>query len=277
MAVNIPKTKKDLAKALDISRSLLYYQHKLPAKDQILKQQIEQVLSQNSSYGYKRISCALNINKKKVLRVMKKYGIKPYRRRRKPFKYRAKSDEPACANLLEQTMVIAPHQVWVSDFTEIIYKRKKLYIATVEDVFTRMIVGFSIMNNHNVQLIINALLNAVMKYPPAGIIHSDQGSEYKSKNYRDLLNALGIRQSMSAAGCPWENGYQESYYGKMKIDLGDPSRFETLGELVYEIYQTIYDYNNNRIHTALQMPPVKFANQFINQHLLESVSNKMGT
>jgi transposase InsO family protein len=65
--------------------------------------------------------------------------------------------------------------------------------------------------------------------------------------------------SRSAPGCPWENGYQKSFYGKFKVDLGDSDRFATLDELVYEIYRTIYVYNNSRIHTALKMSPREFA------------------
>jgi transposase InsO family protein len=67
--------------------------------------------------------------------------------------------------------------------------------------------------------------------------------------------------SRSRPGCPWESGYQESFYGKFKVDLGDPNRFKTLGELVAEIYRTLWDYNNTRIHSALNMPPVIFAKQ----------------
>ena len=58
---------------------------------------------------------------------------------------------------------------------------------------------------------------------------------------------------------PWQNGYQESFYDKFKIDLGDPNRFDTLGELVFEIYRTIYVYNTTRIHTVLKMSPREFA------------------
>ena len=79
---------------------------------------------------------------------------------------------------------------------------------------------------------------------------------------------------MSEKGSPWENGYQESFYSHFKVDLGDTNRFETLGELVYEIYQTIFRYNNRRIHTALKMPPIIYANQFL---IVERVSKKMGT
>jgi transposase InsO family protein len=64
---------------------------------------------------------------------------------------------------------------------------------------------------------------------------------------------------MSAPGCPWENGYQESFYKGFKIELGDPNRFDTLGELVAEIYKVIHYYNKRRIHSALKMAPSEFA------------------
>jgi transposase InsO family protein len=71
---------------------------------------------------------------------------------------------------------------------------------------------------------------------------------------------------MSEKGCPWENGYQESFYDKFKIDLGDPNRFHDLGELVYEIYRTIYVYNTTRIHTALRMSPKQFAEKIAREY-----------
>jgi transposase InsO family protein len=77
---------------------------------------------------------------------------------------------------------------------------------------------------------------------------------------------------MIKPGCPWENGYQESFYGKFKVDFGDPNRLETLGELVYEIYKTIYIYNNKRIHSQLKMPPAVFEQQYLTKQLAELVS-----
>ncbi len=67
---------------------------------------------------------------------------------------------------------------------------------------------------------------------------------------------------MSAPGCPWENGYQESFYKGFKLDLGDPNRFDTLGELVAEIYKTIGYYNQRRIHSAFKLPQAVFAQQY---------------
>jgi len=64
---------------------------------------------------------------------------------------------------------------------------------------------------------------------------------------------------MSRKASPWENGYQESFYSQFKVDLGDPNSFESLGELVAEIYRLIFVYNYFRIHSKLKMPPAVFA------------------
>ncbi len=84
-------------------------------------------------------------------------------------------------------------------------------MATVLDVFIREIVGVSVLTTHHTQLVINARASAVRHRPPPRIVHSDQGSEYTSNDYTNLVQSLGIVQSMSAPGCPWENGYQESF------------------------------------------------------------------
>ena len=66
---------------------------------------------------------------------------------------------------------------------------------------------------------------------------------------------------MSKKGSPWQNGYQESFFGNWKVDIGDVNRFRTLGELTAEIYRSIHYYNNLRIHTSLGMAPREFARQ----------------
>jgi transposase InsO family protein len=64
------------------------------------------------------------------------------------------------------------------------------------------------------------------------------------RRYRGILEDLDIVISRSKKGCPWENGYQEPFYSQFKVDLGDPNRFGSLGEIVYEIYRTIHRYEN---------------------------------
>lgn len=241
------------------SRTHHYYHHKQPAKDWHTKQLIEAALREHPGYGHKRLAIHLGINKKRTLRVMKLFGIKPYRRTT-PKLYRKPKDS-VFPNYLMTEEPCGPGDIYASDFTYIKYYGKWLYAATVLDVYTREIVGVSILNTHATQLVMNALSSAVLHRAPPRIIHSDQGNEYCSKDYAALIQKLGINQSMSAPGCPWENGYQESFYKGFKLDLGDPNRFETLGELVAAIYQTINYYNQKRIHSALKVPPRLFKEQ----------------
>ena len=241
------------------SRTHHYYQHKQPTKDWQTKQLIEAVLRDHPSYGHKRLAIHLGINKKRVLRVMKLFGIKPYRRVT-PKVYKKPKDS-VFPNYLMSEEPRGPGDIYASDFTYVKYQGRWLYVATVIDVFTREIVGVSILNTHATQLVMNALASAVLHRAPPRIIHSDQGSEYASKDYAALIQKLGIKQSMSAPGCPWENGYQESFYKGFKLDLGDPNRYNTLGELVAAIYQTINYYNQSRIHSALKVPPRLFKEQ----------------
>lgn len=204
----------------------------------------------------------LKINKKRILRVMRMFGLKPYRRRSR--KYRKTKDYSAIyPNLLQQIdFPETSNNIWVSDFTYLPFHGSWIYLATIMDLFDRKIVGWSLLTSHSVQLTLTALIDAIEKSSLPDIIHSDQGREYTAKAYINFVEGLKIRISMSHKGCPWENGYQESFYSQFKVDLGDPNRFQTLGELAVAVYHQIHYYNNLRIHTKLKMPP----NQFSQQH-----------
>jgi transposase InsO family protein len=252
-------SKRELAKRNGISISSLYYRPKKPAADWHLKNQIERVLSQHPSYGYRRIALELGINNKRAKRVMRKFGIKPYRRRGRKWR-KAKENGQVFPNLLQQLeFPKAPGIAWASDFTHINFHSKILYLATIKDIFDRRIVGWSLLANHSVQLTIAALIDAVEKHGRPMLLHSDQGSEYKSRVYTQLAMGLGIKLSMSHKGSPWENGYQESFYSQFKVDLGDPNRFASTGELMAEIFLQIHYYNTKRIHGKLKMSPETYA------------------
>lgn len=254
-----PLTKSALAKQEGLSRGSLYYRPRKPQKDWLLKNQIEKVLHQHPSYGYRRVALQLHLNKKKVRRVMRLFGLKPYRRRGR--KYRKIKDlSLVYSNLLqEMAFPVKAGVAWVSDFTHIPFHGKYLYLATIMDLFDRKVVGWSMLTNHSVQLNLSALINAVEKYGRPELLHSDQGSEYKSRVYTCFAEGFGIKLSMSHKAAPWENGYQESFYSQFKVDLGDPNRYRTLGELTVAVYLQIHYYNHDRIHTKLKMPPQTYA------------------
>ena len=205
------ESKKALAKKLGISRSSLYYESKMKVRDNCVREQILTVLSEHPSYGHRRLSIHLGLNKKRMLRVMKKYGIKPYRRRaRRPRKPGDLGKDPmAVVNWAKAICPLARNVLWASDFTYFWFHGKWWYLATVLDVYSREIVGFSFSGRHDQE----------------------------------------------------QNGFQESFYSEFKKDLGDTSRFETIGEFVEGLYLQIHYYNNDRIHTALKMPPASYAAQ----------------
>lgn len=263
MAVNQlapPKSKTQLAKELGVSRQSLYYKPEMPAKDLALKAKIEQVMDKHKAYGHRRVAWALTINHKRARRVMKLFGLKPQRRRRTPFRPQDKNQAPmTIPNLVKGVIIDAPNDVWVSDFTFLLYFGRFVYLATIEDVFTKQVVGWEASVRHTADLVAQALLNSLMSYPAPQIAHSDQGSEYRSKIYLNLLKSFNIQPSMSEKASPWQNGHKESFYSGFKLELGHPECYPSLGELIEAIAQQIHYYNNQRIHTALKCPPSIFA------------------
>jgi putative transposase len=249
-----------LARELGISRSTLYYRPLKSDKDWQLKCLIEEVLRVHPSYGHRRLAIHLKMNRKRVRRVMRLFGIKPYGRRGNKWK-KTKNIKVIYPNLLMTTYPLYENHIWCVDFTYIPFQGRFVYVATVIDLYTRKIVGIAVYTNHSVQLVLSAFMNALQNNPRPDISHGDNGSEYNAKVYIEALQTVGTMISRPAPGCPWENGYQESFYSQFKMDLGDPSRFKTLGELVLAVYQAIWQYNHTRIHSALKMSPMQFALQ----------------
>ena len=271
--------KSDLARTMGISRAMLYYRHKRPLVDEEVKKQIEAVQTDNPGYGHKRIALELKLNKKRILRVMKKFKIKPYRTR--VAKPRKKQDEgkpeSQFKNEIEKFCPIRPNIVWVTDFTFIKFQNKFIYLATVMDLYTREIIGWNISRYHTKELVLGAFVDALNRTKAVPIyFHSDQGSEYDSGEYITLAKRYHIVISHSRKSHPWENGYLESFYSTFKVDLGDVERFEQLGELIAEIHNTVHYYNNKRIHGKLKMSPVKFREKS-ERIPRESLSEEMGT
>ena len=254
------KNKAELARKLGISRSSLYYRPKKPKEDEKTKEQIHEVLQDPPAYGHKRIAMELCLNKKRILRVMNKHGIRPLVLRGKPRKDADLGNlSTKTPNLAKTICPIQANVLWAGDFTYLIWHGGFVYVATVLDVHTREIVGWHIGLRHTTDLVVDALKDGIRRTDKVPkIFHSDQGSEYVSGRYEKLLEQHQITPSHSKKSSPWENGYQESFYSQFKLELGKAKRYETLGELAEAIHHQIHYYNTRRIHTALKMPPEKF-------------------
>lgn len=269
----VPATGAEIAASLGVCRATLYYHPKLPEKDCLLKAAIEKVWEEFPEYGTRRLSLELEINRKRLKRVMNHYGMKPPRRRVRLTKPEDQNLRPApYPNILRTLCPTTVNVVWVADFTYLFFQGKFYYLATILDLFTREVIGSHILSVRTVELVKGAFEDAVKRTGAIPFLfHTDQGSQYTATDYLFLLTQRGITISMSEKGSPWQNPHQESYYSNFKLELGDVSRFATLGELVAEIHYLIHRYNTRRKHTTLKTSPTIFREQ----HLLKSSSRKL--
>ena len=252
-----------MAKILGLNRSTLYLISARDKLDNTDKQKILSLLEDNPCYGHRRVAIQFGWSNNKARRIMRKFGIYPrYKRPRCLIK---KNDlgrpEMKVPNLLK-FKPSKPNQAWSADFTYLRYGDSFLYLATVIDTFSKDIVGFEISNSHNQGLVTKALNMAVKRFGIPDILHSDQGSEYTASDYQKLLLSLNIQISLSKKASPWENGYQESFYGKFKLELGRLNRYDKVESAISAICRQIYYYNHCRIHTSIKDTPHRFRQNY---------------
>lgn len=219
-------------------------------------------------YGLLRLTKAISregitVNKKRVYRLMKKYGI--FSRTKKKFKVTTKQNSAASfsANLINGSFrAEKKNQIWTSDITYIWTNEGWMYLAVVLDVYNREIFGWSLNQKCSADLVLNALTMAVNnRRPEAGIIfHSDRGTQYTSIRFRNTLAYYGFIQSMSGKGNCYDNAITESFFSTLKKELIYLTKFETKQLAAIEIFEFIeIFYNRKRPHSALDyLSPVEF-------------------
>jgi putative transposase len=239
--------------------------HKRKDTDEKIKEEITNVHKDHPAYGSFRVALELQLNHKRIARVMKKYGIKPPRRKKKSHFITVSVKTTTYTNLIRNLVITHENQVWVTDTSELKFHGNKWYIVTIIVVFTRQVRGVTIGRHHDSQLVFTAIHMAIkITNTTSEIFHSDQGTEFMAKLCTEFLEGFATKISVSDKASPWQNGYQESFFGRFKEEFGDINRFETVGEMLEGIYQYIHYYNTRRIHTALKMPPVVFAKKYKN-------------
>jgi len=139
------------------------------------------------------------------------------------------------------------------------------------DAYTKEIVGYRVSTRHTKQLIFETISSAIAKYGKPLIHHSDQGSEYASYLIQDYLKHEHIKQSVSTKSSPWQNGYQESFYGKFKQELGSLNQCHSLGEAISLIVSQINYYNTKRLHTAIRMTPTQKRKEYYESSRIKSL------
>jgi transposase InsO family protein len=208
-------------------------------------------------YGSPRITAELkrigiNCNKKRIARLMNKYGIaaKIFRR------YRNTTNSDHQKERSENILVRRQqaNEVWTSDITYIRTEEGWLYLAAVIDIYSRKIIGWQLDKHMSSDLVEKALQNALMdRRVGKGIIfHSDQGIQYASESFRKLLKDNGLVQSMSRRGNCYDNAITETFFHTLKTELTSRTKYRTREEARQSIFEYIeIFYNRKRLHSAI--------------------------
>lgn len=233
------------------------------------------------TYGLPRILAAirrqgLKVNKKRVARLMRENNIKAKTKRRFKVTTVQNSKASASENLLNQNFTASSeNKIWTGDITYLWTKEGWLYLAVLMDIYSRKIVGWSIDSSLSAELVIRALMMALVhRNPERGIIfHSDRGSQYTSSSFRSILKNYGIVQSMSSTGNCYDNAITESFFHTLKTELTYWEKYQTRDEAKGSIFEYIeINYNRRRLHSSLgYLSPVEFEEKNRKQ-LIEKVA-----
>ena len=257
-----------ICRVLKVSRSGFYAgQRRKPSRrvrrEEELIRKIRKVHEESRGlYGYPRAHRALRVDgevvsRNTVARLMRKAKIRArIRKKYSPRTTDSRHDKPVADNLLERDFTAAaPNRKWLADITYVPTGEGWLYLAAVLDVYSRKIVGWSMADHMEVDLVADALKMALQHRRPAGrdlLHHSDRGSQYASDDYQHLLAGHGILVSMSGRGDCYDNAMMESFWATLKCELVHQQRYATRAQGRQSIFEYIeVFYNRKRLHSSL--------------------------
>lgn len=247
-----------MCSVLNITRQNYYKYRNTIDKDYYDYLEIKRVFEEGEElYGAIRIKKALLrdtgwiVNLKKIRRIMKKYDIKV--RYHKVFKknvYKEIVEENVRPNLLKRNFYAdKPNQKWSTDITYIIYNGKRAYLSSIMDLYSRDIIAYKISYKNDNKLVMDTLNEAIRKQKDVHgvILHSDQGFQYTSNEYKAICEANGIIISMSPKGSPVDNSPIESFHSNLKRETLRSYNITSLKQYVNLVKEWILFYNTSRI------------------------------
>ena len=263
-----------MCEVLEVSRAGFYTWLKCPesvrsGENRRLLSQIRVAFGRNrQTYGSPRLTDELkdsgvSCGENRVARLMRQSGIRAVGKRKYRVTTHSKHSHRVAENLLNrQFNADKPNTVWLSDITYIWTSEGWLYLAGVLDVYSRMLVGWSMNKRVTAELTLTALNQAIdrREVTPQLIHHSDRGSQYAAREYQKLLNETSMICSMSRKGDCWDNAPMESFFATLKTELVNRERFKTREEARTKIFEYIeVFYNRQRRHSTLgNISPVDF-------------------
>ncbi len=266
---------------LNIERSGFYAWLKQPLSakakdDNRLLGKIKQFwLESGCTYGYRNITIDLKSDgetcgKNRVHRLMREASIRAVRGYKRHPGFKGGKTSTAAPNTLNREFTVdKPDCFWVTDFTYIRTYEGWLYLTVVIDLFSRRVVGWTMKSSPKADLVIDALLMAVWRRRPKEkvLVHSDQGIQYTSSDWRSFLNEHNLEASMSRKGNCHDNAVAESFFSLLKKDRVRRKIYSTRAEARAEIFDYIEGfYNPRRNHgTNGGLSPVRYEKQYYQQ------------
>jgi transposase InsO family protein len=276
-----------MCRVLGVSRSGYYaWRSREPSTAEVRREELTREITAihaevKGRYGSPRVhaelvarghECCVNL----VAKLMREAGIAARTRR----KFRQTTDSnhstPVAENILDREFdPEEPNESWVADITYVPTREGWLYLAVVEDLFSRMVVGWSMAGTMASRLVVDALEMALARRPalggssPSGLLaHSDRGSQYAGDHYQRRLAEERIRCSMSRRGNCWDNAPMESFFASLKKELVHREDYATRDEAKASIFEYIEAfYNRVRRHSALgYVAPAEYERTHNQQH-----------
>ena len=239
---------------LEISKRTYYKYRNAEDKDYYDYLIIKEVFDESKgTYGYRRITEGVKIkygvifNHKKVLRIMKKYNlIAEYVRKAKKKNMNERIEDNVKPNLLNRNFTTDKlNKVWDTDVTYLIFKGSRAYLSTIIDLYDRHVVAYKISKHNDNKLVMDTLNEALSKEKDVHglIIHSDQGFQYTSYEYKAICESNGIQISMSRKGTPIDDSPIESWHALLLYN----NNITSLQEYIQLVEDWILFYNTTRL------------------------------
>ncbi len=253
----------DLCRVMRVSRSGYYaWRQREPDPDRVRRVALIQKVhrQKRGSYGSRRMARELRrrgepVGRSQARSLMREAGVEARQRRR----WRTTTDSdhgyPVAPDRLQRRFLVPePNRFWVADITAVWTLEGWLYLAAVLDLYDRQVGGWAMAGHMRTELVLAALEMAVgRRRPAAGLVHhSDRGSQYASRAYRERLEKHGMEASMSRKGNCWDNAVMERFFGSLKSEWLADQRYRTRDQARRDIVQYIeMEYNSNRLHSTL--------------------------
>ena len=255
---------------LGIPRSSYYYQAKDKPSEEYLESAVKEIFSQSrKSYGARKIKKmmegrGIRLSRRRIRRIMKRlHLVSVYQKRRFKPQSTGKNTALIPNRLKRQFQGQKPLEALVTDLTYVWVQGRWAYVCLMIDLFNREIVGTSTGWQKSADLVRQALYSIPYGLTKVTLFHSDRGKEFDNELIDELLEAFGIKRSLSQAGCPYDNAVAESTYHCFKTEFVSQNTFQDLEELDHMTKSYVYWWNHQRIHGSLDyQTPINIRNNY---------------